>query len=107
MMAQAIWIALGGAAGSLVRAACQRWLNAERFPYGTLLVNLTGCLLIGMLWALYSRQHLSDQGRALLMTGFCGGFTTFSAFSQESLQLLQEKGAPYFLLYTFASVGGG
>lgn len=96
-------IALGGAVGSLLRYGCSRWLNATTFPYGTLTVNVIGSFLIGLLWALFTNE--TDEGkRLLLMTGFCGGFTTFSAFSLEGLQLLQQSKFTTFFLYTFATI---
>ncbi|RYY97304.1 MAG: CrcB family protein [Chitinophagaceae bacterium] len=100
-------VALGGAAGSALRFAVQRFLNLPLFSWGTLLVNLLGCALIGALWALSARGSLSGTGRHLLMSGFCGGFTTLSAFTLESNALLQQGRAATFFLYTLATVGGG
>ncbi|NTS41167.1 fluoride efflux transporter CrcB [Flavisolibacter sp. BT320] len=97
------WIALGGAAGSLLRYGCSRWLNGPAFPYGTLAVNITGSFLIGLLWAVFSRQS-DETARLLLITGFCGGFTTFSAFSLEGLQMLQQGRFAPFFIYTFATI---
>lgn len=98
-------VALGGAAGSVARYLVQLWLNTS-FPFGTLLVNATGCFLIGLLWGLLSRE-LSESMRLLLMTGFCGGFTTFSSFTYESMDLLLRGRWPGFLLYTCGSVVAG
>jgi CrcB protein len=86
-----IWIALGGAAGSVIRAVIGMSLHA-RFPWATLLVNTAGSLLIGWLMTrlgglepdAFSRWH------ALLVVGFCGGFTTFSTFSWQTLELMQR-----------------
>lgn len=99
-------IAVGGAAGSLLRYGCSRLWNSSTFPYGTLAVNVIGSFLIGMLWAVFARQA-DEQKRLLLITGFCGGFTTFSAFSLEGLQLLQQAKILVFFLYTFATLGLG
>ena len=99
-------IALGGAAGSLLRYGCSRWWNASAFPYGTLAVNVIGSFLIGVLWVLFAKQA-DEQKRLLLITGFCGGFTTFSAFSLEGLQLLQQARILAFFLYTFATLALG
>jgi CrcB protein len=96
-------IAIGGAAGSLLRYGCSRWLNAPGFPFGTLTVNLVGSFLIGVLVANFSAEADAEK-RFLLITGFCGGFTTFSAFSMESLQLLQQSKFTTFFLYTFATI---
>lgn len=90
-----IWyIALGGAAGSVSRfvlgALVQRWSGAP-FPIGTLVVNVTGCFLFGFLmrYAL-ATSTLTPELRALLTTGFCAGYTTFSTFSYESVALLDS-----------------
>lgn len=98
-------VALGGAAGSVLRYGIQKAFNAS-FPSGTLLVNIAGCFLIGILWAV-SVKGLDEQKRLLLMTGFCGGFTTFSAFTLEGVQMMATgRWAPFFL-YTISSVGCG
>jgi CrcB protein len=88
-----IWyVALGGAAGSVSRfvfgAIIQRWSGAP-FPFGTLIVNVTGCFLFGfvMRYAL-ATSIFTPEMRALLTTGFCAGYTTFSTFSYESVALL-------------------
>lgn len=99
-------VALGGAAGSVLRWACSRWLNAPLYPYGTFAVNIIGSFLIGMLFALFSKEA-DEQKRLLLITGFCGGFTTFSAFSLEGLQLLERAKFTVFFLYTFATISLG
>jgi CrcB protein len=81
-------IALGGAIGSVARALLNLVVTTragELFPWGILAVNVLGCLAIGALSALIERESL----RVLLMTGLCGGFTTFSAFSLDALRLLQ------------------
>lgn len=96
-------VALGGAAGSLLRYGCSRWLNSATFPYGTFAVNMTGSFLIGLLMAVVSKQS-DEPTRLLLITGFCGGFTTFSAFSWEGVQLLQQGRVAPFFLYTFATI---
>jgi len=91
-----LWIALGGALGSVGRY----WLSGVvtdrtggAFPWGTLLVNVSGSFLIGLLAALTEpggRRYLGPSGRQFLMYGLCGGFTTFSAFSLQTLELLRE-----------------
>lgn len=99
-------VAVGGAIGSLLRYGCSRLWNSPAFPYGTLAVNIIGSFLIGLLFAVLSKQA-DEQKRLLLITGFCGGFTTFSAFSLEGLQLLQQTKFAVFFLYTFATVSLG
>ena len=102
---QVALVAVGGAIGSVVRFGIQKGLNVA-FPFGTLTVNLVGCFLIGLLWAL-SIKGLNEDKRLLMMTGFCGGFTTFSAFTLEAMQMLNSGKSLNFFLYTIASVAFG
>ncbi|MGL4859516.1 MAG: fluoride efflux transporter CrcB [Enterobacteriaceae bacterium] len=95
-------VALGGAAGSLGRyllsAWCNRWLG-NSFPYGTLMVNVLGCFIMGMVMALLLQQSLSAPWwRPLIAVGFLGGLTTFSAFSMETLLLFTQGEWPRALL---------
>lgn len=88
-----LWIALGGALGSVGRywvstLAVARWGNA--FPWGTLLINVSGSLLIGVIAGCNSGWLAGDNTRKFLMVGICGGFTTFSAFSLQTLELIQK-----------------
>ncbi|RYY88033.1 MAG: fluoride efflux transporter CrcB [Chitinophagaceae bacterium] len=107
MIRSLLWVGLGGAAGSMLRFGLQRWLNDNRFPWGTLGVNIAGCLAIGILWSFAARGQAGAQSRALLMSGFCGGFTTLSAFSHESNLLLQEGRSTAFFFYAAATMLGG
>ena len=104
-------VGLGGAAGSILRYAVQKFFqsqSAAAFPTGTLLVNVAGCLLIGILWGMVSRSLIwNEEMKLLLMTGFCGGFTTFSAFTLDGIGLLKENKTTLFLVYLTASVVGG
>jgi CrcB protein len=104
-----LWfIAAGGALGSVCRflltGVVQRQLGTG-FPYGTLVVNVTGSLLLGILLR-YSLDTpgVSPEARALLATGFCGGYTTFSAFSYETMALLQAGDYRRAVGYAVASV---
>lgn len=106
MIYNLVLVGLGGAAGSMLRYLCGRALNAAAFPYGTFLVNILGCLLIGLLWGMFTR-HLNEHWRLLLVTGFCGGFTTFSTFSYEGVQMLQDNRWLTFALYAALSLGTG
>ncbi len=101
-MIQLLLIAIGGAAGSVLRYTIQKAWNAS-FPAGTLAVNIFGCFLIGLLWAL-ANKGMDEQKRLLLMTGFCGGFTTFSAFSLEGLTMITAGRWTAFFIYTICSV---
>ncbi len=100
-------VGLGGAIGSILRYLIQRAFPVSFFPYGTLIVNISGCLLIGILWGLLSKNNLTQVAGMLLMTGFCGGFTTFSSFSYEGIQLLMVNKWLLFFTYTMISVAGG
>jgi CrcB protein len=101
-------VGIGGFAGSVLRYLVSRafagWLGSP-FPLATFAVNMLGCFAMGILFGLSERTGvLSPEWRALLMTGFCGGFTTFSAFSVENVALLQSGHFREALLYTGLSV---
>jgi CrcB protein len=94
-----LWVAIGGALGSVGRF----WLSGlvanrfgETFPWGTLVINVTGSFLIGIIAAVASPEgRMDSQSRAfatqLLMVGVCGGYTTFSSFSLQTLNLLRDR----------------
>ena len=94
---------IGGAARYLVSLAMK---NAGKvFPWATLVVNMAGCFLIGLLWGWLSRTSQMEGNLALFLTvGICGGFTTFSTFSKEALLLLQNGNVWGFVGYILASV---
>lgn len=101
-------VGLGGGVGSIARYACQRSIYSlypHAFPFGTFAVNIAGCFLIGLLIGLIEKgSMIKPELRLLLLTGFCGGFTTFSAFAAENIQLLKDGRLLYFSLYTAGSV---
>ncbi|MGI8600032.1 MAG: fluoride efflux transporter CrcB [Chitinophagaceae bacterium] len=99
-------VGIGGAAGSMLRYIIQLLLNIT-YPVGTILVNLTGCFLIGILWGFLTKNYMSEPLRLLYITGFCGGFTTFSAFTVEGNQMLSEGRWSALLIYLTISVAGG
>lgn len=85
------------AAGGLVGAPCRYLLDRavtmrvnSDLPWGTFVINVSGSLLLGVLTGLTLNHHLSDLGKALLGTGFCGAYTTFSTFTFETLRLVED-----------------
>jgi CrcB protein len=104
-------VGLGGSAGSILRYLCQRWfaeVYSHSFPWGTFAVNITGCFLIGILWGITFKSFESNEHwKLFLMTGICGGFTTFSAFTLEGIGLLREQKTGLFFLYVAGSVIAG
>ncbi len=98
---------LGGGCRFLVSKAATVWFTTS-FPFGTFIVNLLGCFLIGFFSGLpYANFGLSPQAKLLLTTGFCGGFTTFSTFMNENLSLLSGGNNLYFFLYLVGSFALG
>ena len=79
------------------------------FPFGTMAVNVAGCLIIGFLSGLNWREGgwMSPSVKLLLTTGFCGGFTTFSTFMNEGAELMKEENYLYMMLYLFGSLALG
>lgn len=105
-----LMVALGGALGSVARYVVSRYVGdiaGDGFPWATLTVNVAGCLVIGVFAGYGSSLCMAQSVRLLLVTGFCGGFTTFSTFANESLMLMKTADALYTLLYIGASVIAG
>lgn len=95
-MAGYFWIAIGSALGGVARHWCTtmaaRWFGVT-FPWGTLFINVLGSFVIGLFFALtgpHGRLDASTNAKLFVMVGLCGGYTTFSAFSLQTLALLQE-----------------
>jgi CrcB protein len=104
-MRDLLWVAAGGALGSAARfglGLLVRRLWPSGFPVGTLLVNVLGCLVIGAL--VPSLQRLGEGGRLFVVVGILGGFTTFSAFGLETLQLAQRGAWGAAAAYVAASL---
>jgi CrcB protein len=102
------YIALGGGLGSVLRYLTTVVMNKyvqTAFPYATFITNIIGCLLIGLFFGYLEKQNAVSQDLKLfLITGFCGGYTTFSAFSNENVQLLQSNQMLIAFLYISLSV---
>lgn len=101
-------IGSGGAIGSICRYLMTIFVSRYvtiLFPMGTFLVNLSGCFIIGLLYGIASRYAwLSLEWRLFLITGICGGYTTFSSWSWESVQLFRQGSYTYFFMYVLGSV---
>ena len=99
---------VGGGAfiGGVLRYAISAWLQdrAGAFPLATLVINLIGSVAIGVYFAKEGNQLSGESARLFFAVGICGGFTTFSAFSWESLRLIQENRFGLAILYVLASV---
>jgi CrcB protein len=108
MIKNILLVGLGGGIGSIARYLCQRWFAAtyvHSFPWGTFAVNVAGCFLIGIFWGLSFKSFDSNESwKLFLMTGLCGGFTTFSAFTLEGIGLIKEQKLALFFSYVAASV---
>ncbi len=108
MIKNILLVGLGGGLGSMARYLCQRWVAANymhSFPWGTFAVNIVGCFAIGIFWGMTFKSFDSNESwKLFLMTGLCGGFTTFSAFTLEGIGLLKEEKLALFFTYVAASV---
>ena|ERR1700680_796797 len=108
MLRNILLVGLGGGIGSIFRFLCQKYLyewNPHPFPIGTFLVNISGCFLIGLFQGIAEKGNIfTPEWRLLLTAGFCGGFTTFSTFALENINLLKSGSFLYFGLYTSGSV---
>lgn len=103
-----IMVGIGGGLGAIARYLCAHIFNrlwSLSFPAATFTINILGSFLIGLLLAIFlSKMGGSDNLKLLLITGFCGGYTTFSTFSIENLQLIQNGKVLMALIYIFSSV---
>lgn len=108
MLKTILLVGTGGFLGSVSRFFTSRWVQdhfPSAFPYGTFAVNITGCLLIGLIYGFSERSSVLTPGwKLFLAAGFCGGFTTFSTFANENLALLRDGEILHFFLYTVLSV---
>lgn len=112
MIKEGLAIFIGGGTGSLLRYFIQ-YLIHERlsayhiFPWSTFIVNIIGSFMIGMFYALSARYNIGSEVRLLLTAGLCGGFTTFSTFSNDNLEMIRQGCGLIALLYIVLSVAIG
>lgn len=103
-----IFVGIGGAIGSILRYLTGIYfqkMDTGNFPIATFIANGLGCLLIGLFMGYLTKNNLVDsQLKWFLVTGFCGGYTTFSTFGFENIQLLQQQQYLLALIYTLVSV---
>ena len=103
MLRNFLLVALGGGIGSMLRYGALLMINAKYFPWSTLAVNIIGSFLIGLILALSIKEEsILYNWKLFLATGVCGGFTTFSAFSMENMELLQN--GKYLLAATYIAL---
>ncbi|MDG1374596.1 MAG: fluoride efflux transporter CrcB [Flavobacteriaceae bacterium] len=109
-MKQVLLVFIGGGIGSALRYLVGTFLKtpASGFPWGTFSVNVLGSLIIGVLMGVtLKNSSLSENQTLLLITGLCGGFTTFSAFAYENHVFLKEGDFTSFFIYSIGSIGLG
>ena len=109
MLKSILFVGIGSFAGGVLRYIISYLIknvsSYQTFPWATLIANLLGCFLIGIIFAIFSKYSNTNNPLYLLLaTGFCGGFTTFSTFANESLQMIQSGNILGFVSYTLTSI---
>lgn len=95
---------IGGAMRYLISTYMKN-MYGQGFPWGTLVVNLLGCFIFGIVFSIFSKHNATDNAFCLLLTtGMCGGFTTFSAFANENIQMIQNGNIVAFVGYIAISI---
>ncbi len=101
-----LWVGLGGALGAILRYGISLIPLKSHFPILTLITNILGAFMIGIVVGIFSKDRISPSMNLFLKTGVCGGFTTFSTFSLETLTLLEDGFYLLAILYALISVIG-
>lgn len=108
MLKTILYIAIGGAIGSVLRYLTSVLVNKywnNNFPIATFITNVLGCLLIGFLIGILEKNNIANSNlKWFLITGFCGGFTTFSTFGYENFNLFQAQNSAIAFLYIGTSI---
>ncbi|MCQ2204662.1 MAG: fluoride efflux transporter CrcB [Bacteroidales bacterium] len=108
MLKEAIYVFIGSGLGGVARYGVSKWLGtllAGTYPYGTISVNIVGCLLIGLANGLFMKGTLVNPELKLLLTvGFCGGFTTFSTFMNDASMMIRGEHVMESLIYMVLSI---
>ena len=111
MLKSLLIVGIGSFFGGALRYGISTWTKGictSGFPWGTWIVNLLGCFVFGVIFAFFNKQSTVSHPWCLLLTrGFCGGFTTFSTFANESMQMLQNGNTVSFIGYVATSIIGG
>jgi fluoride exporter len=98
-----LWVFTGGGAGSVLRYLISVWIPWQGgFPWATLIANGISCIIVGVVLAL--SPFLNDQVKLLLLAGFCGGLSTFSTFSKETLDMVEQGHMLTAILYVLSSL---
>lgn len=104
MIRNFILVGIGGTIGSMLRYLFSVIIRHDRFPFATFTVNIIGCLIIGIVMGLAAKHAGFGEWRLFLATGICGGFTTFSSFSWECINMLEQQRYGSFGLYLCGSL---
>ena len=104
MLKNILLVGIGGMLGSVLRYLTGQLVRHEQFPFATMTVNVLGSFIIGLVMGVAARQEGFGNWRLFMATGICGGFTTFSSFAWENLQLLNQQRYTTFVIYTGGSL---